>query len=163
MVPAREVHGYFFTSRSACTPQHHPPPKVEAEDVGKAASVDLKHPREESVRFWRMQNTTAPSHLPPKAGTGKEGKARTARAKARAAKPILKYRRGKSIKIWRVWNTTSSFSHKTQNKKGICYTFQRGHCTSNPCPAGRDHCCIGCGKANVPYEPCRCIDNVVVF
>ena len=48
-----------------------------------------------------------------------------------------------------------------QNKTGICYSFQRGQCAANPCPAGRDHCCIGCGKANVQYESCRCIDNVI--
>ena len=44
-----------------------------------------------------------------------------------------------------------------QNKTGICYSFQRGQCAANPCPAGRDHCCIGCGKANVQCESCRCI------
>ena len=95
--------------------QHHPPPKVEAEDVGKA---------------------------------------RTAKAEVKAATVDLKHWREESIRCWRMRNTTGSSSTRLKTERVPVAAFRKDF-------AGRDHCCLGCGKANVQCESCRCIDNVV--
>ena len=38
---------------------------------------------------------------------------------------------------------------------GVCYAFQSDSCTNSPC--SRVHVCIGCGKANVGYNACKCL------
>ena len=38
---------------------------------------------------------------------------------------------------------------------GVCCAFQSNTCTNSPC--SRAHVCIGCGKANVGYNACKCL------
>ena len=38
---------------------------------------------------------------------------------------------------------------------GVCYAFQSNTCTNSPC--SRAHVCIGCGRANVGYNACKCL------
>ena len=100
---------------------------------------------------------------PPTAkGQGKRSKGKNGKGKGEANKGSGPAFSTKVDQILANAEYNRQFFHKTSNKTGICYNFQKGQCTANPCPVSRDHVCLGCGKPNVQYESCRCIDNVVV-
>ena len=42
-----------------------------------------------------------------------------------------------------------------QSFPGVCYAFQSNTCTRSLC--SRAHVCIGCGRANVGYDACKCL------
>ena len=52
-------------------------------------------------------------------------------------------------------NQRPKFTAAEQNAPGVCYAFQSNTCTRSPC--SRSHVCIGCGKANVGYDACKCL------
>ena len=84
-------------------------------------------------------------------GKGKKGKGR---GKGNKAAPQVKPGAKTFDQIKEHQDINRQFFHPTQNKTGICWSFQKGQCTANPC-------CIGCGKPNVAYESCHCIDHLV--
>ena len=50
------------------------------------------------------------------------------------------------------------FHEKARSSPGICFRFQKHACfDSGKC--GREHICIGCGKAGVPYNDCFCLES----
>ena len=50
------------------------------------------------------------------------------------------------------------FNEKARSSPGICFRFQKHVCfDSGKC--GREHLCIGCGKAGVPYNDCFCLES----
>ena len=54
----------------------------------------------------------------------------------------------------------SGFVAQDKEGSGVCYRFQ----SNKPCvltPCDKAHICIGCGKQNVPYDSCGCLNHLV--
>ena len=50
------------------------------------------------------------------------------------------------------------FHEKARSSPGICFRFQK-HACFDSVKCGREHICIGCGKAGVPYNDCFCLES----
>ena len=54
----------------------------------------------------------------------------------------------------------AAYHANASSEKGVCWNFL-SHMPCPVTPRPRHHTCIGCGKANVPYDDCHCLENVL--
>ena len=93
-----------------------------------------RSPRMKTRAIAAPQNQLAlPAPHTPK-GQGKRGKGKNGKGKGKASKDGSQATSTKVDQILANLEYNRQFFHKTQNKKGICYIFQKGQCPTNPCP-----------------------------
>ena len=56
-----------------------------------------------------------------------------------------------------IW--TKSKGAKEQFQQDTCWKYQSGMCKHFKCP--RKHACVGCGKTDVPYDSCGCLESKI--
>ena len=51
------------------------------------------------------------------------------------------------------------WSFRKHFQKDTCWKFQSNVCQDANCP--RRHACVGCGKENIPYDSCGCLESSI--
>ena len=116
--------------------------KIEKNSPTLRGHCNVRDPRKRRPRHFLHLKVSLHSqhHPPPQVEAEDEGKARKAKAEVnKGSKGGPQAPEGRVDQIWENVEHNRQFFHKTQNRKGVCYSFQKG----------QDHCCLGCGKANV--------------